>query len=52
MDDDNIHEGGDRDGFRYETVFIYWEGSDLYCAACNVAIPSEYGDPDAPEGED
>lgn len=50
MDDDEIHEGGDRDGFRYEGAFIYWEGPDLVCPGCNALIPSEYGDPN--EGEE
>jgi hypothetical protein len=30
----------------------YMEGPDEYCADCGVAIPSAYGDPDAPEEDE
>ena len=30
-------------------VGVYWEGADMFCAHCNAAIESSYGDPDADE---
>ena len=45
-DEENVHEGGDADGWRFETAEVYWEGSDSYCAHCNKALESAYGDPE------
>ena len=33
-----------RDGWAPETVFINWEDTELYCAHCNNAIESAYGE--------
>ena len=33
------------------TCDVRWEGPTEQCTHCNVDMPSEYGDPDAPEGE-
>ena len=33
-------------------VDVHWEGPDEVCAHCGKTLPSEYGDPDAPEGEE
>jgi len=38
-----------RDGWAVECTSIYWEGPDEYCAHCNKAMASEYGDPNAEE---
>lgn len=38
-----------RDGWQCEGVQVHWEGSDEYCAHCNTAIKSAYGDPDSGE---
>lgn len=42
-----IRTGDSTGGWRVAFVAIYWEGPDEYCAHCNAALPSEYGDPDA-----
>ena len=36
-----------RDGWQAEGVDILWEDPDNYCAHCNNAMPTEYGDPDS-----
>ena len=42
-----VHEGGDRDGWRFEGTEVYWEGPTLTCPHCNEDnIESAYGDPD------
>jgi hypothetical protein len=35
-----------REQWRIEWIDVRWEGPDEYCAHCNRALPSEYGDPD------
>ena len=48
-EDGGVHEGGPADGWRFEDVFVHWEGPPMFCAHCNKALESEYGDPDAPD---
>jgi hypothetical protein len=51
--EENVHEGGDADGWRFETAYIYWEGPGIACAHCSAILESAYGDPGAePEPED
>jgi hypothetical protein len=40
------------DGWRPVACTLTWEGPDDYCAHCGDAIPSVYGDPDAPASGD
>ena len=39
-------KSGARDGWQAEGVSLHQEGPELYCAHCNKAIPSDYGDPE------
>lgn len=41
--DDTLH---DQDGWRFVGSDVYWEGPIIYCAHCNKALDSEYGDPE------
>ena len=45
IQDKEVHEGGEADGWRYEGSDIHWEGESLYCAHCNAELESEYGIP-------
>ncbi len=38
-----------RDGWAVMAVEVLWEGPDECCSHCNAALPTAYGDPDAPE---
>ena len=43
INDSEVHEGGEPDGWRYEGSAIYWEGEPLICAHCYTEIESAYG---------
>ena len=40
-----------RDGWELLGCDVYWEGPDESCCECGKTLSSEYGDPDAEEGE-
>lgn len=42
--EEEVHEGGERDGWRFEDVTVHWEGPPEQCAHCNKDLPSEYGE--------
>jgi hypothetical protein len=47
---DEVHEGGEADGWRYEGSDVYWEGPDMQCGHCYSPLPSAYGEPAEKEG--
>ena len=44
--EEEVHEVGDADGWKFVDAFIHWEGSPLLCAHCNEELLSEYGEVD------
>ena len=46
LQEDEVHEGGDADGWRFETAEIFWEGPAEHCGHCGTLLDSAYGDPD------
>lgn len=46
INEPEVHEGGEPDGWRFEGSQVYWEGPTIDCAHCNEPIESEYGDPE------
>ena len=44
--EEEVHVGGDADGWRYEGADIHWEGDPLICSHCGEEIPSAYGGTD------
>ena len=44
--ENNIHTGGDADGWRIDGNYIHWEGEPEVCSNCNKAVESAYGVPD------
>ncbi len=51
LQEPDVHEGGEPDGWRFEAIYVHWEGEPEICAHCNADLPSEYGDPTTNQGE-
>lgn len=51
LNEPEVHEDGEADGWRFEGADVYWEGPPATCAHCYKIIESEYGDPNNEGGE-
>lgn len=45
--EENVHEGGNADGWRLEAYDIHYEGPPEVCAHCGKETESAYGDPES-----
>ena len=43
LQEPEVHEHGDADGWRFVGADVYWEGDDEHCAHCSKPLPSAYG---------
>jgi len=51
-ENEEVHEGGEKDGWRVEGFEVYWEGPHDTCCHCNKLLESEYGDPDEEDSDE
>ena len=48
-DSDATLDPNETGGWRLDFYGVHWEGPPEFCAQCNKELPSEYGDPEAPD---